>query len=153
LIISGPGVPTARIDEQVRHVDLVPTLLDLTGIDAPPNIDGRSVVPLMRGGSLPEKPAYMEAVGVKLEGQRIMGARTPDWKLLKRQGAQPALFKLNGSTGPDEKHNLVRKHPEVARPLEAFIDRVSSTEVVAESGMTADEEATVEQHLRDLGYL
>ena len=34
-----------------------------------------------------------------------------------------------------------------------YIEGVSASEVVADSGMTSEEEANVEQHLRDLGYL
>lgn len=153
LIISGPGVSPSRIDDQARHVDLFPTLADLCGVEIPAGIDGRSLRPLMEGGSLPEEPAYMEAVGVKLEGNRIEGARTPDWKLLKPGGGKASLFKLSGPGGPDEKKNVSSSHPEVARQLERYIEQVRATEVVAESGMTDDEEAVVEQHLRDLGYL
>jgi len=153
LIIAGPGVPHATVEDQVRHVDLFPTLADLCGVDIPEGIDGRSLKPLMEGGSLPQEPAYMEAVGVKLEGKRIEGARVPDWKLLRPGGGRPALYKLNGGGGPDEKHNVYSRYPEVARPLEEFLERVRETEVVAESGMTGEEEALVEQHLRDLGYL
>jgi hypothetical protein len=91
---------------------------------------------------------------VKLEGNRIAAARTPDWKLLKPGGGKPALYKLNGGAPPDEKRNLYRRYPEIARNLESFIDRVAAAEVTSEgSGMTEDEEAVVEQHLRDLGYL
>jgi len=157
LIIAGPGVSPATIKEQVRHVDLFPTVADLCGVDLPHDADGRSLRPLMNGTPLPEEPAYMEAVGVKLEGKRIEGARTEDWKLLRVRGGRPSLYKLTGNSeeggGADEKHNYYSRHPEVARKLESFIEEVTSTEVVAESGMTSDEEATVEQHLRDLGYL
>ena len=157
LIIAGPRTNPVTVKEQVRHIDLFPTIADLCGIDIPNGTDGRSLCPLMEGQSLPEEPAYMEAVGVKLEGKRIEGARTEDWKLLRVRGGRPSLYKLNGSNsqagGADEKHNYYSRHPEVARKLESFIDEVTSTEVVAESGMTSDEEATVEQHLRDLGYL
>ena len=153
LVVAGPGVLPAVVDEQVRHVDLFPTLADVCGIDPPPGVDGRSLRPLMEGDSLPEEPAYLEAVGVKLEGNRILGARTPDWKLLKKGTAKPTLYKLNGDRPPDEKRNLYRRYPEVARRLEAFLEKVSSTDVVAESGMTSEEEEVVEQHLRDLGYL
>lgn len=153
LIIAGPGVSPATVEDQIRHVDLYPTLADLCGVELPNEVDGRSLRPLMEGGTLPEEPAYMEAVGVKLEGSRIEGARVADWKLLKPGGGKPSLYKLNGSSGPDEKHNVYSRYPEVARPLEEFIDHVRKSEVVAESGMTGDEEAVVEQHLRDLGYL
>jgi arylsulfatase A-like enzyme len=153
LIISGPGVAPASVADQVRHIDLFPTLADLCGVPVPNDVDGRSLRPLFEGGSLPEEPAYMEAVGVKLEGNRIEGARTPDWKLLRPGGGRPALFKLNGGGPPDEKHNVARRYPEIAKQLESFVEKVAATEVVAESGMTGEEEAVVEQHLRDLGYL
>ena len=156
LIISGPGISPATITDQVRHVDLVPTLADLAGIPGPEGIDGRSVRPLMENRSLPEEPAYMEAVGVKLEGKRIVGARKPDWKLLKPGGGKPALYKLNGAGagdgGPDEKHNLYSRFPEIARELEKYIEEVSAG-TVAGSGMSKDEEAVIEKHLHDLGYL
>lgn len=155
LIIAGPGVSQAAVEEQVRHVDLFPTIADLAEIDAPLGIDGRSLKPMLEGGSLPEEPAYMEAVGVKLEGKRITGARTPDWKLLQAGGGRPALYKLNGGQPPDEKHNLFNRYPEVAQKLQAFIDQIQAGGIEPDpgSGMTGEEEAIVEQHLRDLGYL
>ncbi|MGH2729988.1 MAG: sulfatase family protein [Actinomycetota bacterium] len=154
LIVAGPGIPPTEVHEQVRHVDLLPTLADLCGVDGvSPAIDGRSVRPLLEGDELPEEPAYLEAVGVKLQGDRIVGVRTPDWKLLRRGGDKPALYKLNGGRGPDEKRNLYARYPEVARRLETVIEQVNATEGASESGMTSDEEAVVEKHLRDLGYL
>jgi arylsulfatase A-like enzyme len=155
LIISGPGVPPATVTDQVRHVDLYPTVADICGLDSPTGIDGRSLRPLIDGASLPEEPAYMEAVGVKLEGRRIIGARTPDWKLLRPGTGRAALYKLNGGAPPDEKHNLFNRFPEVAQKLDGYIDQVTAggLEQAAGSGMTGEEEAIVEQHLRDLGYL
>jgi arylsulfatase A-like enzyme len=153
LIICGPGLPPARVDDQVRHVDLLPTLADLAGVEVPSTVDGRSLRPLVDGGSLPPEPAYMEAVGVKLEGNRIAGVRTPDWKLLKPGAGKPALYRLNGGAEPDEKHNLIRRHPEVASRLEAFLEELESTAVESDSAFTKEEEALVEQHLSDLGYL
>ena len=153
LIVSGPGIPAAEVEDQVRHVDLFPTLAEVCGLERPAEADGRSLVPYMKGESLPEEPAYMEAVGVKLEGNRIAGARTPDWKLLLPGGGKPALYRLDGGQPPDEKRNLYNRYPEVAHNLETFLERVAASEVAAGSGMTADEEAVVEQHLRDLGYL
>lgn len=154
LILTGPRVSNARrVDAQVRHIDLLPTLADVCGIPPPEGIDGRSLKPFMDGAALPEEPAYMEAVGVKLGGDRIAGARTPDWKLLKAPGGKKTLHRLNPGGAPDERHNHARNESAVTRRLDEYIARVESTGVVAESGMTSEEEATVEQHLRDLGYL
>jgi arylsulfatase A-like enzyme len=142
------------VHDQVRHVDLLPTLLDVTGIDIPAGIDGRSLAPLIAGGTLTEAPAYLEAVGVKLGGDRLTGARTPDFKLIRSSAGRAVLYRLNGGgSGPDEKHDQYRRYPEVAHQLEHFIDETARAETDAESGMTSAEEAIVEQHLRDLGYL
>lgn len=154
LVVAGPGVPPgASVDEQVRHIDLLPTLADLAGIDAPDGIDGRSLRALLEEASLPREPAYMEAVGVKLEGDRIVGARVPGWKLLRAGDRKPALYRLNGASGPDEKHDVYDRHPDAARELEGYVAQVEASAVVAESGMTRGQEAIVEQNLRDLGYL
>ena len=130
------------------------------GSRPPTGSTGRSLRPLIEGVSLPDEPAYMEAVGVKLGGRRILGARTPEWKLLKPlEGGRPSLYRLDGGSPPDEKHNLYGRHPEVAATLEAFVGQIAASERTAApgaepgSGMTSEEEAVVEQHLRDLGYL
>jgi arylsulfatase A-like enzyme len=153
LIISGPGVPSRSVTDQVRHVDLFPTIADVCGMPAPEGIDGRSLRPLLDGGSLSEQPAYMEAVGIKLEGRRLMGARTPEWKLIKPGEGRASLYRLNGDAATDEKRDVVRTHPDVVRRLESYIEEVNKTQVTPESGMTAHEEAVLEQNLRDLGYL
>jgi arylsulfatase A-like enzyme len=154
LILSGPGVARARVTAQVRHIDLLPTIADLAGVPIPTGVDGRSLRPLMEGRELSEEPAYMEAVGVKLKGHRVEGVRTPQWKLVRSAGSRPALYRLDGDARPNERRNHYASQSDVARGLEAYMEHVmtlGSTE--ADSGMSSDEEAVVEQHLRDLGYL
>jgi arylsulfatase A-like enzyme len=154
LMLMGPGVEAAgQIEDQVRHIDLVPTLADICGLATPEGIDGRSLEPRIRGDALSEEPAYMEAVGVKLGGDRIVGARTPEWKLLRAPGGRRTLHHLNHGGRPNERRNHARAEPDVVRELDDYIAGVESSGVVADSGMTSEEEATVEQHLRDLGYL
>jgi Sulfatase len=153
LIVAGPGVPARRVDDQVRHVDLLPTLAELCELETPLGIDGRSIVPLMRGQELVEEPAYMEAVGVKLGGDRIVGARIPGYKLLRRGSGRPKLRRLVEGDRRSERRDVIKDHPEIAARLDDYIARVQATETTSASGMTSEEEAVVEQHLRDLGYL
>jgi N-acetylglucosamine-6-sulfatase len=49
LIVRGPGVPVGRTDAFAMTIDLAPTLLELAGVRLPDTIDGRSLVPLLRG--------------------------------------------------------------------------------------------------------
>lgn len=49
LVISGPGFDARQIvPEPVGIVDLMPTLLDTCGVDAPDGVQGRSYLPLVR---------------------------------------------------------------------------------------------------------
>lgn len=62
LMISDPRCPRARrVSEIARDVDVAPTLCDLAGIPAPPGMDGRSLVPLMRGMLLEPEFAFAES--------------------------------------------------------------------------------------------
>jgi hypothetical protein len=128
-------------------------LADLCGLVTPADVDGRSVTPLLRGETLAEEPAYMEAVGVKLGGDRIVGARVPGYKLLRRRDGRSVLVRPVEGDPRSERRNVIKQHPEVAARLEDYIARVASSEGAAGSGMSTEEEAVVEQHLRDLGYL
>src|SRR5215831_11789913 len=51
LIFSGPGIPrAARTDELCELVDVMPTLLELSGIALPKGNQGVSQLPVMKGG-------------------------------------------------------------------------------------------------------
>jgi len=56
-----PGAEHAgrRVPDLVRGVDVLPTLLELCGLDVPATLQGRSLVPLLNGESLP--PTFLLA--------------------------------------------------------------------------------------------
>ena len=45
----GMGKPTINITDMISSVDVMPSVLELMGINAPPGMDGRSFVPLLNG--------------------------------------------------------------------------------------------------------
>ncbi len=68
LVLVGPGVPSATLDAQVRQVDVLPTLLAATGVEADPDgVDGESLLP---PETVSDRPAYMRACGASLHGRR-----------------------------------------------------------------------------------
>lgn len=48
LIISAPGINKGITESTTEFVDIFPTLCDLTGLKIPKNLDGKSLLPLMK---------------------------------------------------------------------------------------------------------
>ncbi len=60
LFVSGRNVdvPRGTCDALCGWEDLMPTILDLAGVPIPDGVDGRSLVPTMRGGSPPREAMH-----------------------------------------------------------------------------------------------
>ena len=60
----GGGVPSGlRVDAPVENIDLIPTVLELTGLEAPPGLHGRSLLPLFDGAApTPEGYANLDRI-------------------------------------------------------------------------------------------
>jgi len=62
LIVRWPGVvsPGSTCEVPAISTDLFATVLDITGVTPNPAVpaDGRSLVPLLKGGTVPERPLY-----------------------------------------------------------------------------------------------
>lgn len=70
LIVAGPGVPAgATVDALAENVDLCPTFVELAGAAPPGEVDGRSLVPLLRGERVAgwRQAALIEHRGAPLE--------------------------------------------------------------------------------------
>lgn len=62
LIIVLPGGRNGRVDQQVSHIDLFPTICDVLSIDKPTFLQGNSLLPAIEGKSLPTRPIYFESL-------------------------------------------------------------------------------------------
>ena len=62
LLVWGPGVEPRRIATPVSLIDLLPTALDLAGLEIPAALCGRSWRDALRGGDLSARPLYIENV-------------------------------------------------------------------------------------------
>jgi arylsulfatase A-like enzyme len=64
LVVYDPreaGHAGRREDRIVRDVDIAPTLYELTGVTPPAGLDGRSLAPTVRGGTIEPRFAYAES--------------------------------------------------------------------------------------------
>ena len=76
--IGGPGFDGGgRVEELVSLIDLPPTLLDAAGLKVPEEMEGRSILPLLRG----DASGWPEEVFFQIsESQVGRGVRTRRWK-------------------------------------------------------------------------
>jgi len=106
LVIHAPPILTPRVvNQSVSNMDLLPTLLDLAGLepgDAAP-LDGRSLVPLARGESGAESAVYAEYMGEGAVAPMIM-IRRGRLKFIHTPGDPDQLYDL--VSDPDELVNL-----------------------------------------------
>ncbi len=113
------------IEQQVRLVDLHPTLLDLLGVPLEHRVDGRSLVPLLEGGELPEVDAFAESLNVKFRDAKAL--RSKNYKYVfsypKAPGVergieqQRELYDL--TRDPGEQHDLAADRPDAVAELDA----------------------------------
>ncbi len=82
LVISYPRLTPGRVvdDRVALNIDLAPTLLDLAGLPIDSAIDGRSLLPLLRG----EQPAWRTDFLAEAWGQDLPGQ--PDWAAVHSLG-------------------------------------------------------------------
>jgi arylsulfatase A-like enzyme len=100
LIFAGPGVPRGRSDALCYLYDIYPTLCDLTGVAIPETVEGKSLVPVMRGKETKVRDAVLLAYR---DFQRA--ARTDHWKLIRYVHINTSqLFDVKHD--PDEIHDL-----------------------------------------------
>ncbi|MBL0157511.1 MAG: sulfatase [Bryobacterales bacterium] len=101
----------ARRREMTLNIDLAPTMLELAGVEAPPHLQGRSLLPLMRSaGGWPRREFFYEhhfTKGVVIP--RCEGVRTEDWKYTRYLDAQPVHEELyHLARDPNEASNMAQ---------------------------------------------
>jgi len=160
LVFVGDGVfPEGKIvRDQVSQVDVLPTLIEALKIDVHSEleIDGRSLLPLVKGQRMQEVPVFIEACGKTFDRSRYLaGVRTPKFKFVYgpyNEKIQEELYDLKND--PDEKQNILRKKPQIALKLKKILK--SKYKQISEKKLipyTPEEEEKIKEKLRRLGYL
>jgi len=127
LILKHRNLPKGlKIDIQVSHVDIFPTLLDFLGIkyELEYSLDGRSLLPIIRGEDFSWRPVICEACGAQLKREEYeLAVRTPRYKFILKpyvRGDKGKLYDLRKD--PQEKRNIIDKKKEVAKILRKYLE-------------------------------
>ena len=174
LMLWWPGVVPEGlvVDEMVESINMMPTLLELSGVPVPDEAQGQSLLPLLAGTDDPialgwdRRPAFSERKRIPSRDERA-----PDdvdqysvifdgWKLVRNVDPPEgtAEFELyNHAEDPINLDDLATDHPERVEQLkQQLTDRLRYLEARA---LPSDEDAVEGmspeelQRLRSLGYL
>jgi len=151
-LLRAPGLGARRVNAVVRQLDVPATVLDLAGLPVPESA-GRSLLPLLRGETLPEAPALAELA----RGARPLDSlRLGPLKLIfAPEAGETLLFDLEHD--PLEKTNLAADRPDDVARLRGELERLK--ELAARRGQRFSSTAALaftpglEADLEALGYV
>lgn len=115
---AAPGSSTRRL---IELVDLYPTLAELAGLEIPPGIEGRSLVPLLEDPDLEWKTAVFSQLTLgRLEGRSV---RTEDWRYTEWDRGQRSVELFEFATASTETTNRAEdpQFEDVRRQLAALL--------------------------------
>ena len=168
LLLWGPGVVPAgvTVDDTVRSIDLMPTLLALSGLPAPEEVQGQSLIPLMGGpaggteavGEWIVRPAGSER---DLGDGRSISLIADGWKLVRNTDLpdedHPELELFDHQADPLNLVNLAGEHPDIVERLTNEIDRwqrqAEAAQLPSDEELGATLSADELKRLRSLGYV
>jgi len=112
LIMWRPGTLPGGVKPEgyVHHIDVGPTILDLLGIEPPYEMDGESLLPLIRGESPGRNHCFAETMAQR---SIVRG----NWKYIWHRCAADELYNLEAD--PLEQINLVDDEPDRTAELQA----------------------------------
>lgn len=136
----------------VSLVDLMPTVLDVVGIDIPHDVQGHSLLPLLAQKATPvTSPVYAESFLPRLHfnWSELRGLEAENYHYI--DGPKPELYDLG--TDPGEVHNLYSDKRPLAETMQSKLQGVMSTytpgqEMARKQGL----DPAVAERLQALGY-
>jgi len=164
LIIREPqrGQSPRRVTQTVRSVDVMPTILDLLGVEQAAG-DGLSLTPLLRGGKLGDRVALShnlrfgpERLALRMGEFKLIRNVSPDPSVPPVDVNAPAIEFYDLSSDPGERNNVASRSPsEVARlqsELDASLERARSLGP-ANFGPRPELAPELDRQLEALGYV
>jgi arylsulfatase A-like enzyme len=151
LIVAGPSVPARVVAEQVRIVDVMPTVLDLLGEPPPPAVQGVSLLPLARGERL-----SLLALGESWYPRyhygwsELVSIQDGRYKLIRAPRRE--LYDLRED--PAEAVNLASRDPGRAEAMAGALERLLAQHgAQAAAHQPAQMDADTAEKLEALGYV
>ena len=160
LIFSGYGINEhSVITQQVRLVDILPTLESIIGTFHNQKVDGRSLLPMINGEIMDDLPVYIESIP-KLDdpvGDNI-GIRTSQYKYWRsRNNPKENVTLFDLELDPLETTNIANEQLSLISQLEqSLLEITSNPENYVDDDhdeLSEDEYIKTRNELKRLGYI
>ena len=144
----------ARVGDPVRHIDVVPTVLQTVGVETPRSLDGLSLLPVLEGSGPGPRFCVSEAYRQQ-KALRYVAVQDCSWKLIRREIDTPEpfheLFHLEAD--PGERHNLYAARPAPLAALEEALKAHLASRYGGELEAAPSTSEIQRDRLRALGYV
>ena len=160
LLFFGCGINEAKkIHQQVRLIDVFPTICDMFDLQNLQNIDGTSLYPLIQGKVIKENPCYIESTPlVQIKTNDVIGVRTSKFKYFRdRYDTNKRKFLFNLENDIHENNNLLDDSKTI-NEMEEILKKITFSFKFLVDGQTIEESndeerKEIEDGLKKLGYV
>lgn len=150
LMMAGPGIGSSRIENNVCHIDIFPTLCDILNVEKPAFLQGVSLLPLMNGKKFDKRPIFFESLGPYYNQ-----GWAPQWGFIEDNkkfidSPIPEFYDLDSDF--NELNNII-ENIDVERYLEKLDELKDNLTSSRKSQNPQQMDREAQEKLRSLGYL
>ena len=158
LLFTGNHINSRTVSDLVHHTDILPTLCELININLNQTIHGRSLVPLIEGNKIEEKPIYLRtrlSLDPKPTERDSVGIRTSNYKYFRSaHNANENIHLYDLKNDPYENSNIMKTNKKLVVQFEKSLLEMQENDF----SEYVDEEDTeelkeIEYELRKMGYV
>ena len=133
VVVAYPGAAPRVVSTPVSIVDIMPTLLDLVGVDGPGGMNGRSLAGAVLEGKLADQPVLLEVFPQKNIPRDLLGVVHQGWKLVwDREANTWSLFSL--ADDPDDRTDLAEEQPDRVAAMKQLLHQTTDRELARPPG-------------------
>jgi len=158
------GLPSGVvIPETVRSIDIMPTVIELSGLPAPAEMQGQSLMPLINkstDGEWRPQPAISENVTSKSGDLLATAISSGEWRLIHNtvipNADRPEYELFDRRADPLNLQNIAAEHADVVERMKQELEQWRESAVAAKlsaEDSTADMTPQEIEKLKSLGYL
>ena len=143
------------ISQQIRLIDVFPTICEMIGITGERNVDGISVYPLLQDKKIEDVAAYIESSpAIQIKTDDVIGIRTNRYKYFRsRYDPRKHVHFYDLKNDPYEDENLADKSKETCAKMEGILKNIINGFSLEKVCYEDNNDKKVENVLKKLGYV